>query len=122
MIERIADVPAGCVGFRASGEVSADDYRQVLEPTLRDAAESGEIRMLFALDGDFEMDVGAMVQDAKTGLSLGIGHHSAWKRSAIVTDVEWIDRAMRLFAWMVPGELRVFSMAEVEQAKEWVAL
>lgn len=121
MIERIEDMPAGTVGFRAAGEVSADDYREVLEPALREAAESGQIRMLYALDAGVAMEAGAVLQDAWTGASIGIGHHSAWRRSAIVTDVEWVEKAMRLFAWMVPGELRVFPAADLEEAKAWVA-
>jgi hypothetical protein len=109
MIETIEEMPAGTIGFHASGEITADDYRGVLEPALREAAESGEIRMLYLIDPEFSMHAGAMAQDAKTGLGLGIGHHSAWKRSAVVTDVEWVRRAMHLFAWMAPGELRVFA-------------
>ena len=30
-------------------------------------------------------------------------------------------RATRLFAWMIQGEARVFPVAELEQAKAWVA-
>jgi hypothetical protein len=30
-------------------------------------------------------------------------------------------RAARLFAWMIPGEARVFEGAELERAKQWVA-
>ncbi len=48
MVERIEDMPAGTVGFRASGKLTRDDYRQVMEPDLRAAADAGEIRMLFA--------------------------------------------------------------------------
>lgn len=121
MIERLQDVPAGVVGFRALGEVTADDYRDVLEPALRAAAEAGEIRLLYVLDPEFKMDAGAIVQDAKTGLDLGIGHHSAWKRTAVVTDIDWIAKAIRMFAWMTPGEVAVFDPAQLDAAKAWVA-
>jgi hypothetical protein len=30
-------------------------------------------------------------------------------------------RASRLFAWMMPGEARVFETSELEQAKAWVS-
>ncbi|HEY3828251.1 MAG TPA: STAS/SEC14 domain-containing protein [Solirubrobacteraceae bacterium] len=49
MVTPIDDMPAGTLGFRASGKLTRDDYREVLEPLLRKAAESGEIRMLFIL-------------------------------------------------------------------------
>jgi hypothetical protein len=42
-------------------------------------------------------------------------------RSAIVTDIEWMARATRLFAWMIPGAARVFEPSELEAAKAWVA-
>lgn len=42
-------------------------------------------------------------------------------RSAIVTDIDWMARATRLFAWMIPGEARVFPLAALDEAKAWVA-
>ncbi|HEY1593118.1 MAG TPA: STAS/SEC14 domain-containing protein [Solirubrobacteraceae bacterium] len=42
-------------------------------------------------------------------------------RSAIVTDIEWMARATRLFRWLIPGEARVFRLAELDEAKAWVA-
>lgn len=120
MIERISDMPPGTVGFRASGEVSADDYRSVLEPTLSEAVKSGEVRMLYVLDADLDMTGGAMAQDAKVGFGLGLSHHSAWKRSAVVTDSDWVRRAMHAFGWIFPGEFRLFTTAEIDDAKRWV--
>jgi hypothetical protein len=46
MIERIEDMPAGTVGLRASGKLTRDDYRQVLEPALNEGVEAGELRLL----------------------------------------------------------------------------
>ena len=121
MVERIEDMPAGTIGFRASGKLSHEDYHDVLEPTLREAAEAGEIRMVFRLTDFDGLKPGAWYEDIKTGLGLGIGHHSAWKRSAIVTDVEWVGKAFQLFAWMTPGEAKVYPLEGLEEAKRWVA-
>jgi hypothetical protein len=121
MIERIDDMPAGTIGFRASGKLTREDYRKVLEPVLREAAESGEIRMLFTLSTFDGLEPAAWFDDIKTGLGLGIGHHSAWKRSAIVTDVEWVGKAYQMFAWMTPGEVKVYSPDQLADAKSWVA-
>jgi hypothetical protein len=121
MIERMDDMPAGTVGFRASGKLTREDYREVLEPVLREAAESGEIRMVFRLSDFQGLEPAAWFDDIKTGLGLGLGHHSAWKRSAIVTDVEWIAKAYQLFAWITPGEVKVYALDQLEEAKRWVA-
>ena len=122
MIERLADMPAGTVGFRVAGEVDRDDYRNVLVPDLHAALESGEkLRTLYLIEDLDEIEPKALWDDAKLGFDLGVRHHDAWERSAIVTDLDWMARATRLFAWMIPGEARVFEVAELDSAKSWVA-
>lgn len=121
MIERIDDMPAGTIGFRASGKLTRQDYREVLEPALREAAEAGQIRMVFSIPSFEGLQPAAWLDDVKTGLQLGVGHHSAWKRMAIVTDVDWLSKAFQLFAWMTPGESRVYGLDRLDEAKAWVA-
>ena len=65
MVERIEDIPAGVVGFRVIKELTADDYRDQIEPALGAAAEAGEVRLLFEIDAGFGMDAGAVIEDAK---------------------------------------------------------
>jgi SpoIIAA-like len=122
MIERIADMPPGTVGFRVAGEIEREDYDNVLVPELRKALDSGGgLRTLYVIEDLDEIEPGALWADAKLGFDLGVRHHREWVRSAIVTDIDWMARATRLFAWMIPGEARVFEAAELEAAKAWVA-
>jgi hypothetical protein len=79
-------MPAGIIGLQASGKLTRDDYRKTLEPALREAMESGGIRMLFRLKDFGGIEPDAWFEDVKTGLGLSVGYHSAWRRSAIVTD------------------------------------
>jgi hypothetical protein len=121
MVEKIDDMPAGTIGFRASGKLTLEDYRDVLVPTLRGAVEAGEVRMLFVLSDFEELEPRAWLEDAKTGVELGFLKHSAWKRSAIVSDAEWVKKAMRMFAWMTPGEVMIYDLDQEEEARAWVA-
>jgi hypothetical protein len=121
MVEKIDDMPAGTFGLRASGKLTLEDYRDVLVPTLRGAVETGEVRMLFVLSDFEELEPRAWLEDAKTGVELGFLKHSAWKRSAIVSDAEWVKKAMRMFAWMTPGEVMVYDLDQEEEARAWVA-
>jgi hypothetical protein len=122
MIERIAEMPTGTVGFRVAGEVEREDYQDVLVPELRRALDAGGgLRTLYLIEDLDEIEPGALWADAKLGFDLGVRHHDAWVRSAIVTDLDWMARATRLFAWMIPGEARVFETAALESAKQWVA-
>ena len=121
MIERIEGMPAGTIGLRASGKLSLDDYRGVLEPALAEGVESGELRLLFLLTDFDGLEPGAWLEDAKTGLRAWVRDHAAWERFALVTDVEWVAKAMRMFAWMAPGEARTFGLAQEDEARTWVA-
>jgi hypothetical protein len=121
MVERIEGMPAGTIGFSAEGRLTRDDYKDVLEPALKEAVDGGQVRMLFRFTDFQGLEPGAWFEDAKTGLGLGFGHRSAWKRSAIVTDVEWAAKAFRIFAWMTPGEVEVYGLDGLEEAKSWVA-
>jgi hypothetical protein len=122
MLEPLEGMPEGTIGFRATGHVTGDEYRDVLLPAMREQAEAGEVRLLFAAGPGFErFEAGALAEDTKVGLTLGIGHHSAWRRCALVSDVEWMLKAFHAFAWMAPGEVRTFELDELEDAKAWVA-
>jgi SpoIIAA-like len=122
VIERLEDMPPGTVGFRATDEIEREDYDEVLAPELRRALEGGGgLRTLYLIEDLDEIEPGALWADAKLGFDAGVRHHDAWIRSAIVTDIDWMARATKLFAWMIPGEARVFPVAELEQAKAWVA-
>jgi hypothetical protein len=115
-------MPAGTLGFRVSGEVEREDYTGVLVPELRKAIEAGTgLRSLYVVEDLDEIEPTALWEDAKLGFDLGVHHHADWVRSAIVSDIDWIVRATRMFLWMVPGEARVYPPAELDQAKQWVA-
>lgn len=121
MIERIEEMPAGTIGLRASGKLTKADYTAVLEPALREGVESGELRLLFVLTDFDGLEATAISEDFKTGMRTWIRDHSAWKRFALVTDAEWVAKAMHMFAWMTPGEVLVRDLDGLEEAKGWVA-
>jgi len=118
MIEAISGLPENVVGFEAVGEVSADDYRDVLVPIAEAALKKGgKVRLLYVLGERFDgISAGAMWQDTK----LGLEHLGAWEKMALVTDVEWIGHTVKAFGWMMPGEVRVFPVAERAAAEAWV--
>jgi hypothetical protein len=122
MIERLEGMPDGTIGFRASGRVSRDEYRDILLPSMRAAAQAGDVRMVFAVGPDFEkFEPGALAEDTKVGITLGLGHLHAWKRTALVTDVDWIAKALQMFGWLSPGEVKLYGLDGLEDAKAWVA-
>ena len=114
-------MPTGVIGLRASGKLTKDDYKDGLEPALKEATDSGEARVLVVLPDFDGLEPGAWIEDVKTGLKVETQNRSAWKKLAFVSGVDWVSKAMRLFAWTMPGELRVFGMDELAEARAWVA-
>jgi hypothetical protein len=118
MLEIVPDLPAGVLGFEAVGEIHSDDYRDTLLPALDAAAKDGELRLVYVLGDRFEgYSAGASWQDAK----LGVEHHGTWHRAALVTDIDWVRHLTSVFGWAVPGEVKVFSLDDRDDAVAWVA-
>jgi hypothetical protein len=121
MVEVIPDMPPGTLGFRVSGRLTREDYVNALVPPLRDAIQAGErLRVLYAIGPELHMEPAAVWEDLKVEFELGIRHRDAWERIAVVTDLDWLRRAFELFAWMVPGEVRLFGESELERARAWL--
>jgi hypothetical protein len=122
MIEVLDGMPEGVIGLRATGHVTGEEYKDVLLPAMKEQVEGGEVRLVFVLGPGFErFEAGALAQDTKAGVTLGLGHLHAWKRCALVTDEDWILKAWHAFAWMAPGEVATFGLDEVNAAAEWAA-
>ena len=121
MIEVLPDMPQGVTGIRVSGRLRGEDLRE-FKPAMEDALKTGEVRIVEVIAPDYEgFGPGGLVEDLKVGLGSVIQHHSAFKRIAVVSDKEWVAHAMHAFAWMVPGELAVFKLDELDRAKQWAA-
>jgi len=117
MIKDLTDLPPGVVGFEISGTVHADDYRDVVLPALQRAYASDEFRFVIVIPEFGGITGGGLWQDLK----VGVEHLHAWKRIALVTDIDWIRHATTLFGWMTPGEVKIFPLAQRDEAIDWAA-
>ena len=118
MLKLIEDLPDGVVGVEAHGKVTAEDYENVLVPAVEAARKDGKVRLLYVFGDDFpDYSAGAAWEDAK----LGLGHLRSWERIAVVSDEDWLRRAIGGLGWLMPGEIRVFKLDDLDDAREWVA-
>jgi hypothetical protein len=117
VITQLDDMPDGVIGFEASGTLRAEDYRDVVLPVLERAAQTGEVRIVLVFRDFGGVSAGAMWQDLK----MGVEHLRAWKRIALVTDVDWMRNLTSVFGWMTPGETRTFTLDQRAEAVSWAA-
>lgn len=120
MIEVLQDLPAGVSGIRVSGRVTAEDFRR-FTPTMDRMLDSDEIRFVELIDADYEgFAEGGLLADVKQGFS-NIKHLRAFTRTAVVTDKQWIGHALHALSWMIPGEVALFGLDELDAAVQWAA-
>jgi hypothetical protein len=118
MIERMTGLPENVLGFSAKGKVTAEDYESVIIPAVESAlAQREKLRFLYHIGKDCSgFEAGAMWDDAKIGLR----HLASWERMAVVTDIEWIRAAVKIFGILMPGHVRVFHDGQLGDATRWV--
>jgi hypothetical protein len=117
-MQLIDDLPDHVVGVRAIGEVEDDDYDDVLEPAIEDhLSRHDKIRLLYVLGSEFTgYDAEAMWDDTKLGLKT----FNSYERMGIVTDATWVRRSVKAFGWLIPGEVRLFHVDELDAARAWI--
>ena len=111
--------PDNMVAFRATGEVTKEDFVNIVIPQSKAAMEqNGELNYLLVLDTDLKnFTMGAWIQDA----ALGLKALTKWNRAAIVSDKESIRTFTDVFSKFVPGEFRGYEHDELEEAIAWVS-
>ncbi|AXF25221.1 hypothetical protein CUJ89_26900 [Burkholderia pyrrocinia] len=118
MIEKVNGLPDGVAGFVATGQVTRQDYEDVLIPAMEAMLRKhAKVRLYYELGIDFTgMDPGAAWEDFK----LGVQHITQWERIAVVTNVEWVRFALAAFRFVIPGEIRVYASSDKVAAQAWI--
>jgi hypothetical protein len=52
---------------------------------------------------------------------MGVQNLRAWKRTALVTDIDWMSNMIAIFGWMTPGEVKHFPLGERDAAIAWAS-
>ncbi len=118
MLTMIEGLPDHVIGIRINDKLRAEDYETQLIPLVNEKLERHhKLDLLCCIEGEWKgMEAGAVWQD----LRLGLGRIGHWARTAIVSDIKWLENAIRLFRLFSPGELRHFDSDAYAAAREWV--
>ena len=107
------------VGFRAVGEVTKDDFDQIVLPGVNEIVEkTGQLNYLLVIDTSLEnFTAGAWIKDA----ILGIQNLTKWHRTAIVSDSVAIKKFTDFFSVLIPGEFKGFAHESLQDAIDWTS-
>ena len=109
-----ADVAA----FKVSGEVTKDDYDQVILPVVENiTSKNDHLNFLLILNTDLKnYSWGAWMEDALVTLK----NQAKFRKVALVTDSETVKKVTTFGAHFIPGEYRTYKLAEEQRALNWV--
>lgn len=114
----VEGLPDDVVALDARGMITSVDYEKSLIPLVEEKLKRHDkLKVLLVAGTYFDgFSEGAMWDDARFGMS----HLTTFSKMALVTDVDWLRRSAKLFGMLLPTELMVFDLADLEDAKEWI--
>ncbi len=117
MIEFFPESAGSTLGVRATGTLTGEDYETVLIPRLdKMFAEFGRLRILFYMDEGFAgWDLGAAWDDA----AIGLKHRADFEKIAVVGGPGWVAWCIRLSAFLISGQIKVFPKDQLQDAWNW---
>ncbi|HYV34995.1 MAG TPA: STAS/SEC14 domain-containing protein [Gemmataceae bacterium] len=117
MIELLKGLPPKAVGFKLTGKLHDEDYKQFV-PLVDDAiAKTGKVSIL-AQFHDFQgWDIHALWDDIKFSTT----HCTTIERIALVGDKTWEKWMTKVCKPFTLAKIRYFDAAEIEAARAWLA-
>lgn len=118
MITQINKAFGYSVAFKASGQLTQEDFQTVVFPAVNElVSRTGKLNFLLYLDATIEnFTIGAWLGDP----NYEVRNLANWNRAAIVTDSSNTIRFTNGFSYIMPGEFRGFEKEELSEALQWV--
>jgi hypothetical protein len=119
MIKQIEKLPKNVVGFAYTGKVTGKDYETVVFPAIEKATKGKKkVKILITFEKSFDkLSLKAMMDDGFVGLK----YFNEWEKIAIVSNHNKINHIIKAFSFLVHGDLKVFTLSEVDKAVEWIS-
>lgn len=116
--EVLGGFPDDVVAVQLKGIITGKAYADKLVPLIDGKLEKHDrIKCLIVVDEEF---ISYTAEAAWDDMLLGIRHWNKFERIGVVTDIRWLRISMRVAAPLIPGEFKLFDLAELEEAKGWI--
>jgi hypothetical protein len=117
MLTYRVDADSGIIEIHIDGPTDSESYRALIQELDAQIAARGQIRVLEIIS-----DLG-WVSPAVWWEDLGwsFRHLRDISRAAVVTDKSWIGPIVKMMSGVMTAEVRVFGLADLDKAREWLA-
>ncbi len=117
MFEILSESTDTCIGFKISGEVTVEDYDNML-PKLDEAiAAHGKINLLVLIE-DFDFKG---LDAAKADFKFGTHQYRQVEKAAFVSDKKWLERSIKIMdPFTRRTEEKNFTPDQLKEAWAWV--
>ena len=102
--------------FSVRGSISKADIDGIWSRFEPDVPKQGKVRVLEIIEPVEGMAPSAIWEDFRRGWPF-IGRVN---RAAIVTDQRWVSAFVNVAKVFMPGEMKVFPMADIDAARRWL--
>jgi hypothetical protein len=112
------DLPPHVVGIHAFGDVTEEQYENMLIPLFNDLLKkSRKINFILVLETDIKnFSPGKWCGNVKIGLK----YFFKWNKLAVVTDQKGVCGFSDLFKYFIPGKFKSFPLDQLDKAVRWV--
>jgi hypothetical protein len=119
MIELQQAPDSNIIVVTAQGKITGDDYENTLVPAIEATLERYEkLRFLYILGEEYEgFESEALWDDTKVGMR-DLTH---FEKIGLVSDKNWVRRSIKVFGFLIPGEVKYFSNDQLVEAETWIA-
>ena len=118
MLSMTTDDERGLIEITVDGTITVADFDRVqaeLERMFETHKQLNAVEVIRSFSPTF--DPALWWRD----LTWGFGHIHKFARATVVTDSGWIGPVTRAVSALMPAEVRVFPLAELEAARRWAA-
>jgi len=117
-VKMIEGMPSDVIAYEIIGTLTSRDYDDVLTPLIDEKLKTHDKLKVMVVFGDaFDgATAPAMWDDAR----LGFRHITGFSKIALVTDLNWLRQSARFFGPLVPAQMHVFGLKEMDDAKAWI--
>jgi hypothetical protein len=115
-LQQIADT--NIIILTARGKITGDDYENIFVPALEDLrTQYDKLRLLYILGSEYDgYEAEAMWDDAKVGMK----DFTHFEKLGVVTNKKWIRGSIKAFGFLIPGQVKLFGMDQMDEANSWI--